>query len=198
MDINVKRLRCILGWLALSLSWVVAVLLWYIPDSISITYYTYRAGPVFMIILGACSFLLIAYRGYELVDDILATLAGMFGILICLFPCENFAYEYVGTFQIPMSISSIIHNTSAVCFFAILSIMSAFLFTKSDGNMTKKKRARNIIYRVCAVGMILSFTLFFVPNFYAKTWIIETIALFFFSISFLTKANAYWFLFSDN
>ena len=64
--INTIRLRCMLGWLGLLLPWIVVLLLWMFPGSISSTYYTYEAGPVFMIILGSASFLLISYKGYDL------------------------------------------------------------------------------------------------------------------------------------
>jgi hypothetical protein len=63
--------------------------------------------------------------------------------------------------------------------------------------MTKKKKIRNIIYRVCGIGMIASFSILLFPSFPSRIWLIETIALFFFGISFLTKADAFPFLFCD-
>lgn len=208
--INTTRLRCTLGWLAMFLPWIVAILLWIIPSSISATYYRFESGPVFMIILGAASFLLIAYKGYDTQDDIINTLAGVFGLMICLFPCQieygdslftkdfiNSLGGIVGTFSIPMNISLIVHNASAVIFFGLLSYNSLFLFTKHGSEMTKNKKIRNIIFRVCGIGMILSFTIFLLPYFYIQTWLIETIALFFFGVSWLTKADYYPWLFAD-
>lgn len=142
--VNVKRLRCFIGWLAFALPWIVALILWRIPSSISSTYYTH-AGAVFMIILGVCSAFLMFYDGYDKTDDILNTIAGVFGLLICLFPCWTKA-EKVGTFQVPVNISSAIHNFSAITFFIILAYVSLFQFTKSGGNMTEKKKKRNTIY----------------------------------------------------
>lgn len=197
-DVDIRRLRLTLGWLALLLPWIVAILVHMIPDSISATYYTYEGGPVFMIILGACSLMLIAYKGYDKRDDILFTIAGIFGLCICLFPCGAGTYEFVGTFQLPIKVSSIIHNSSAVIFFGILSYGTAFRFTKSNGAPSKKKKIRNIIYYICAGGMIGAFVLFPFPDFYAKTWLIETIALFFFGIAFLTKSNAYYILAAED
>lgn len=193
--INTKRLRCFVGWLAIALPWIVAVILGRIPASISSTYYTH-AGAVFMIILGAASILLMYYDGYNKTDDVLNTTAGVFGLLICLFPC-GCNLEKVGTFQVPVAISSAIHDISAVVFFAILSFVSLFQFTKSDGNMTEKKKARNVIYRACGVGMVAAFLLMLLPDFYIKIWLVEAVALFFFGISWLTKANAYKWLFAD-
>lgn len=192
---NVNRLRCFIGHLAFWLPWIVALILWRIPQSISATYYTH-AGAVFMIILGACSVLLMFYDGYDKMDDIINTTAGIFGLLICLFPCGTDA-ERVGTFQVPVEISSAIHNISAVVFFLILAYVSLFQFTKSNGNMTDKKKKRNVIYRVCGVGMIASFAILLLPNFYIKTWLTEMFALSFFGISWLTKANSIKFLFAD-
>lgn len=149
-----------------------------------------------MIILGAASILLMFYDGYDKTDDILNTTAGVFGLLICLFPCWT-NIEKVGTFQIPVDISAAIHNISAVVFFAILSYVSLFQFTKSNGNMTENKKKRNIIFRICGIGMIASFLILLLPTFYIQIWLIEAIALFFFGISWLTKANYYPWLFAD-
>lgn len=192
---NVKRLRCFVGWLAFSLAPLMALLLWELPSSISATYYTH-ASAVFMIILGAASIFLMYYDGYDKIDDVLNTIAGVFGLLICLFPCGT-NLERVGVFQCPVKISADIHNISAVAFFAILSYVSLFQFTKSNGDMTKNKKARNVVYRICGLGMIGSFALFLLPEFYFKVWLIEAIALLFFSVSWLTKANAYKWLFAD-
>ena len=70
MDISTRRLRCIIGWLAILLPWIVVLVIGFIPESISITFYEFlTASPIFMIILGSASMLLIAYKGYERKDD---------------------------------------------------------------------------------------------------------------------------------
>lgn len=195
--INVKRLRCFIGWLAILLPWIVALLLWQFPPSISSTYYTFQSGPVFMIILGSASILLMYYDGYDKTDDILNTITGILGLCICLFSCGTSAYEKVGTFQIPVAVSAWIHNISAVLFFALLSYISFFQFTKSSGEMTKRKKIRNIIFRVCGVGMLASFLILILPSFYIQVWLTEAIALLFFGISWLTKSQAYSWLAAD-
>lgn len=197
MQINTVRLRAMIGWLAILLPWIVVLLIGYFPKSISATWYTNACTP-FMIILGSASVLLISYRGYDKIDDILLTCSGIAGSCICLFPClvEGISGK-VGTFLIDSGISNVIHIISAVVFFILLSYNSLFLFTKSSGEMTKKKKARNIIYRICGVGMLASFLILLLPNFYIKTWLVETIALTFFGISFLTKADIYPWLFCD-
>ena len=153
-----------------------------------------------MIILGAAGILLMCYRGYTLCDDIINTITGVAAECICLFPCWNSRYDLVGTFQIPVEISMWIHNISAVVFFSLLAYNVLFLFTKSSGEMTPNKKKRNIIFRVCGIGMAASLlAIVFVSIFHiwAGTWAVETAALFFFGIAFLTKADVYPWLFCD-
>lgn len=202
MDINVRRLRCILGWLAMLLPWFSVLftmlfggLSW--PESISITYYYPTAFPVFLIILGAASTVLFAYKGYEKIDDIINSIAAIFGLMILLFPTAHYAYPITGAFGIPSSISTVIHMVAAVIFFALLSYNSLFLFTKTSGEMTKGKKIRNIIFRICGIGMLASFALLLIPNWAIKTWFVEMVALAFFGISWLTKANCYKWLAAD-
>lgn len=214
MQINTLRLRKLLGWAGMLLPLIVLALClifgYGFPDSISSTYYLAPTVTPFMIILGAAGVLLISYKGYDKHDDITCTLAGLFALCICLFPCatEDLIVHWpalnlptvVGTFQLPENISSIVHNISAVVFFGLLAYNSFFLFTKSSGEMTSKKRKRNIIYRVCGIGMIASFV-FIVPvsifEIWGGIWLIEAVALAFFGISWLTKADTYTWLFCD-
>ena len=196
MRINTLRLRAIIGWLGMLLPWIVVVLIKAFPQSISATWYTNACTP-FMIILGSASMLLICYKGYTKFDDIILTCAGVAGLCICLFPCGATTLKEVGTFMLERRTSSIIHNASAIIFFVLLSYNSFFLFTKSSGKKTRKKRIRNAIYRISGLGMIASFALLLLPPFYIQLWLVETIALFFFGISFLTKADIYPWLFCD-
>ncbi len=197
MRINTVRLRALIGWLGMLLPWIVVLLIGYIPQSISATWYT-NACTVFMIILGSASFLLISYKGYEKIDDILLTCSGIAGLGICLFPCSaDDITGKVGTFLIDSEISGIIHNVCAIVFFGILAYNSFFLFTKGSGEMTANKKIRNIIYRVCGVGMLASFLILLLPTFRTQVWLTEAIALYFFAISFLTKANIYTWLACD-
>ena len=197
MRINTVRLRALIGWLGMLLPWIVVLLIGYIPQSISATWYT-NACTVFMIILGSASMLLISYKGYEKKDDILLTCSGIAGLGICLFPCSVPTVSgKVGTFLIDSKISNVIHFVCAIVFFVLLAYNSFFLFTKGAGEMTKKKKIRNIIYRVCGVGMLASFSIMLLPSFSIRTWLTEAIALFFFAISFLTKADIYPWLACD-
>ena len=197
MKINTIRLRVVLGSLAILLPWIVALLAGKIPASISATYYNPQCITPFMGILISSSILLMCYRGYDIQDDIVLSLSGLFGLMICFFPTYSSKYERLGTFNVDAHLSSNIHNISAIIFFGLLAYNSFFLFTKGDGNPTKNKKIRNIIYRVCGVGMLASFLILLLPSFYIRIWLVETLALFFFGVSFLTKADVFPFLFCD-
>lgn len=212
--VNTGRLRCILGWLGMLLPIIVLVLSlifgYGLPDSISATYYLAPCITPFMIILGAAGLFLICYNGYDRHDDIICTIAGSCALGICLFSCatkdliirwpELAELVGVGTFQINPAISGILHNICAVGFFLLLAYNSIFLFTKSSGVMTENKKKRNIIFRVCGIGMVVAF-LAIIPisifEWWGGTWIVEAIALIFFGISWLTKADRYAWLFAD-
>lgn len=206
--INTIRLRCTIGWLGMLLPWMVLILsLAYgydFPRSISQTYFFEPCITPFMIILGSAGLLLFSYKGYDKQDDIVCTLAGLFGLGVCIFPTNVSALldadQLVGTFQIVDNISGLIHNISAGLFFGLLAYNSLFLFTKSGGNMTKNKKKRNIIFRICGIGMIASFIALIPSTIFgwrSGVWAIEAVTLIFFGISWLTKANYYPWLFAD-
>lgn len=206
--IDTKFLRRWIGWLGMSLPLMVLALClifgYGFPDSISQTYYYEPCITPFIIILGFAGFLLCSYKGYDKQDNIICTLAGIFAFGICIFPCATSvtldADQLVGTFQIAQNISGWIHNISAFAFFGLLSFNSLFLFTKSGGQMTENKKKRNIIFRVCGIGMITSF-IAIIPisifEIWGGVWVVEAIALAFFAISWLTKADCYPWLFAD-
>ena len=106
--IDTRRLRCIIGWLGMILPWLVVVLSlafgYRFPDSISATYFVDSCITPFMIILGSAGILLFTYRGYDIVDDILNTAAGICALGVCLFPCAAKSGN-IGTFQLSASIS---------------------------------------------------------------------------------------------
>jgi hypothetical protein len=95
-SIDTIRLRATLGWLGLLLPWIVLLLcLVYnepevlghvFPNSISETYFYYTTVTPFMIILGSSGILLMCYKGYTWVDDIINTITGIAALGVCLFP----------------------------------------------------------------------------------------------------------------
>ena len=215
-SIDTIRLRKALGFLGALLPIIVLVLCivyacvpgHVFPDSISATYYFAPTITPFMIILGASGIILMCYRGYSKWDDLVNTLTGIFALCICLFPCSNpqmyaagLIPDLVGTFQLPVVISGWIHNISAVCFFGLLSYNCLFLFTTSSGEMTENKKKRNLIYKICGIGMISAIVVLLAVvafEIYAGIWFVEAVALGFFGVAFLTKADVYRIFFCDS
>lgn len=203
--INTKQLRCFIGALGMALPVIVVILSlafgYGFPNSISATYFVPSCVTPFMIILGSAGVLLMCYRGYNIVDNLLNTAAGIFAWCICLFPCAAKSGN-IGTFQLMANTSDTIHMISALLFFGILAYNSLFQFTKGSDNPTPNKKKRNIIFRVCGIGMIVSFVLLPLVNLGILDvphviWVIEFIALQFFGVSWITKANCIPFLFCD-
>jgi hypothetical protein len=96
----------LLPWIVAALYMIFEVGRFELPQSISATYYESSCITPFMIILGSAGILLICYEGYDKLDNIICTLAGIFGICICIFPCGIIPIKNVGTFQIPSNISA--------------------------------------------------------------------------------------------
>jgi hypothetical protein len=210
-DLWLKRIRNYAGFLGMILPWLCVLgygivynfgnlkLTDGFPDSMSITYYV---SPILAMVLSSASLVLITYDGYSLKDNLVTTISGIFGFMIILFPCGNSNGVYdalnltkVGFFQLPPSVSSIIHNSSAVVFFGLLAYNSFFLFTLGETRKTTQKKIRNIVYKVCAIGMVIPFIIMALPvSFPNKTWWVEMVALTFFGISWLTKGGAFGFL----
>lgn len=169
--------------------------------SISATYYQ---SPALVAVLTSASIVLMCYDGYDKLDNIITTLSGIFGLCIILFPCEVDWIPYghkVGFFQLPMNVSKVLHGISAGTFFTLLAFNSFFLFTKTDKTkqMTDRKKIRNIIYRVCGIGMfifgiwqIVTLCVEAIPNWW--TMINEIVMLQFFGISWLVKGEAFPFI----
>ena len=201
-----KRIRNIIGFLGMILPWIALLGAFLVSKfgggikdcfwedlSISATYYV---TPALTGILTTAAVVLMCYDSYKPIDDIVTTLSGVCGLLIVLFPCHCcISPEKVGLFQLPANISHIIHSVSAVCFFLLLAFNSLFLFTRSmdeKNKQTKQKRTRNIIYHVCGIGMLAALILMPLPiHFFAKTFIVETIALTFFGVSWLVKGQVF-------
>ena len=200
-----KRIRNIIGFLGMILPWVALLGTFLVSKNIELSddfwsnlsiSATYYLTPALTGILTTAAVVLMCYDSYEPIDDIITTLSGVCGLLIVLFPCHCcISPDKVGLFQLPANISHIIHSVSAVCFFLLLAFNSLFLFTKSKDkeiNQTKQKKTRNIIYRVCGYGMLAALILMPLPiHFFAKTFIVETIALTFFGVSWLVKGQVF-------
>jgi succinate dehydrogenase/fumarate reductase cytochrome b subunit len=172
----------------------------YIQDSISDYYYT-TMGNLLVGILCAIGLFLFSYKGYERKDKIASKLACLFAIGIAF--CPTYGPD-------PSSICNILHRNSsslvstmhdifATLFFLTLAYFSLFQFTKTSGHMTKQKKKRNKVYKACGyiilTCIVLLFIYFRVPGLrsalkdYKPIFLLETIALWAFGFSWLTKGE---------
>ena len=166
--------------------------------SISATYYQ---SPALVGVLVPASIVLISYIGYDAVDNLITSAAGISGLGIVLFPCKvSWVGDGtpVGFFQVPVEISHYIHVCCAALFFLAIALNSICQFTKYRHTMTERKRLRNKIYRICGYSMLVLEVIFFVtritpcPGFMAM--ILEVILLILFGFAWLVKGHAFPFL----
>lgn len=177
-----------------------------IQESISDYYYT-KMGNYLVGTLCAVGLFLFCYKGYELKDTIASRVACVFALGIAFFPTTgpdktgicNFlqrnSKEWVGT----------CHNIFAALFFLTLAYFCLVLFVKTSGHPTKRKKERNIVYKVCGytiVACILLLFLYFkidklqeILKAYKPILVLEALALWAFGISWLTKGE---FILKDN
>ena len=212
-----KRIRVFAGVLGMTLPWI-ALLGAYIvaqksPELIKPGFWeylsiseTYYITPALAGVLTTAAVVLMSYKGYGLLDHVITSISGVFGILIVLFPCSCPMAEgetLVGFFQLSADLSNKIHCTSAVIFFLLLAFNSICLFTKDGSDkdqkqeLSKQKKIKNIIFRVCGVGMLCGMALVLLPTFNAQIFIAEAIALTFFGISWLVKGEVFGLLSDD-
>jgi hypothetical protein len=159
------------------------------------------------------SIFLFSYKGYDIADRIVSAMAGIFGLIVALFPtslkinpangsipqcniwCDVERHNWIG----------ILHLASAGLFILSLAYFTLFLFTKGETDPTPQKLIRNKIYKTAGYimfGCIALLILFFVlPDgisqpllkFKPVFWL-ETIAFLAFGFSWLVKGD---FLFKD-
>jgi succinate dehydrogenase hydrophobic anchor subunit len=212
---NSLTLRKIIGVLGMVMPMLLYVFLYldnghqYPLESISHYYYT-RVSGIFVIILSLLAFFLIVYKGKDPIDFYISLFAGIFALLIVLFPTNNLSdicndpiKKYAVTILPVSEFRMQFHYAVSALFFVCLSYMCFFLFTKSNKSPDKRgsqKILRNRIYRTCAVLMFLSLLIPFagflkiIPPTYFKTfpltfWM-ETLAIESFGFSWLVKGEA--------
>jgi len=199
------ELRKTIGTLGMLLPVVVAAGAYYlfhrpIQGSISSYYYT-GMRDVFVGILWAIGFFLYSYRGYDRADNIAGNLAGLFAVLVSLFPTAPDTL----TARSALVIGNL-HLVFATGFFGTLIYFSLFLFTLTNANKesTPEKLKRNIVYRICGYTMAACIVL--VAVYYAffdnpalgltalhSVFWLEAIAIVAFGFSWFTKGEAiFW------
>jgi hypothetical protein len=162
-------------------------------------YYHTGMRDVFVGVLWATGIFLLCYRGYEKIDDRIATWAGVFAVCVSLFPTTHDdpvggGVRFIGT----------LHLLFAAAFFLLLSFMSLKLFTKSDLKVIKgQKRVRNLVYVNCAYILFACVVLMAIVSFlppgpslalkpFRLILVLETVALWAFGFSWLIKGETLW------
>lgn len=189
--VSYKTLRRVVGVLGVALPIVVAV--WgfalcscgRVQPSIS-DYYALRTRDAFVGILFTIAWFLFTYRGYELIDDVAGNFACAFALAVALFPNSGTPAERT------------VHFAAAIALFLTLAFFSLFLFTKSEGAPTNRKRMRNTVYRACGVAILLciaaiglGYTVLSPAVFDAlhPVFWLETLALWAFGLSWFVKGE---------
>lgn len=165
-----------------------------IRNSISDYYYTFFTS-YFTGTLCAISFFLFTYRGYEKQDLVVSKIMSLLMMIIVFNPChsQDIDYRYNLIHINSTNAQNWIHNISAILFFLFCAYYSMFLFTKTDGMVTEKKKRRNEIYELCGLLIIGSLICIIICaailNILWPILIFETIILWSFGFSWLVKGN---------
>ncbi len=208
---TVLTLRRTIGILGISLPLIVAVGAITLGNCTSIQrsismYYNTVMRNVFVAVLAATALFMFAYRGYDYRDRIAGIAAGVFALGIAFFPpgkemIINCNYD-IPQLQRPDWIRTI-HLISASLYFITLSVISFFLFTRTDTKhfaLTPEKKTRNFIYRICGIVIFVSLLsiviyMYFIdpknPQFdtYHPIFWLESLALLAFAVSWLIKGE---------
>jgi hypothetical protein len=193
------RLRKSIGFLAIIFPLILIIYNWSfgncrtIQAAISDYYYT-ASGDIFIGVIFAISFFLIAYKGYDRMDQWLTNSAGICSVLISLLPTgQNENIKCTVRFVTEYAWRTTTHYLLAILFFLILAYMSYFQFTKSGGIMTAQKIDRNKVHRICAIIMVVALVMIPVfsalPIFPKVIFWMEWIALAAFGFSWLVKGG---------
>lgn len=176
----------------------------FIQESVSDYYYTIT-GDLLVGLLCAVALFLISYKGYpgERLDNFLSSLAGILALGVAFFPTNETSADSCAIIHLPLNdLRNNIHNVFSAALFLVLSSISLFMFTKSKGVvMTKQKKMRNRVYRICGVLMLICIV---VLALYANVrdnlpWLkqykpvfwLESMALLAFGISWLVKGGLF-------
>lgn len=151
-----------------------------------------RMGNGFVGIMCAVALFLFSYLGHDFYDNLMGHLGAIFACGVAFFP---------NNVTDPWTTINIIHLSCAFLFFVVLILFSLWLFTKTDQEvMSKQKKKRNVVYKICGYSMIAFIVLIVVY----KAWLIdifpehglfqpvfwlESFSLFAFGISWITKGQ---------
>ena len=197
--ISYFTLRKSVGILGLSLPVILAIGYFILDGEIKIlnsisTYYHSHIGNALVGILCAFALFLFSYRGHDKRDNIAGHLGCIFALGIAFLPNSP---------NDPGTLINILHQISATLFFLVLIYFSLVLFPKSDTPKPylKPKKNRNKVYYFCGYTMLGSILTIAVYMLMIKdhfpcidnlepVFCLESLALFAFGFSWLTKGQA--------
>lgn len=209
--IGFVSLRRAVGWLGIALPTLLIALYLKLhadcqtPPSISHYYFT-GLGTYFTGTLCAVALFLFAYNGPQAIDRWIATLAAICALGVAFFPTNPFTFCDGVCSLVDLQASptrNVFHFIFAGLLFGAFAFFSLFLFPKTTpgGKMTGRKKMRNVVYYVCG-GLIcfsilsivlLNFTKVFaflgIDKFPLWTFVFETLGLYAFGFSWLTKGE---------
>lgn len=170
---------------------------WY---SISATFFA-NSNVILIGLLFTTGIYFWAYEGYDKVDNIVTKLCAVFSFMIIAFPTQLYSctdkFQLVGLFCLPNIISYVIHGISSLALYGCFLVM-ILRFTKSSGEMTDKKKFRNLLYFTFAIIMVICGVFIFLKSILKWpgyiTLILEIIAQLCFGLSWLIKAGKFKFL----
>jgi hypothetical protein len=177
----------------------------FVEPSISDYYYT-KNGDILVVLLSVLGVFLITYNGYDWKEKVLTTLAAFCAIGVAFSPTGSVNTDPNSVHTTINFGGHIIHFVFAAVFFISLAIVTLAYFPKTDSPKTIKpdgkktaKSKRNMVYRICGWTMIVSVVLLLVyfllldawynKNDFPVVFLLETIAVEAFGISWLTKGE---------
>lgn len=197
-----------------------------LPDSMSGYYYTHMRD-VFVGALCALGVFLLAYAGYDDVDRWITNIAGAGAILVALFPTKPpTCTAHAPTCLLPsvrhlsaaQQVTGDLHMSFAAATFIALGLM-ALRFAKTHttpdgqtltsriqyglglatdpGQRSRRKKARNVIYRLCGFTILSCVALAAVPNllpaavktYWPTLFTVEALAVFAFGAAWFVKGQ---------
>jgi hypothetical protein len=207
--VSYLNLRIALGFVGFFLPIILVLGTWSFADCIqlqpSISHYYYTImGDYFVGSLCAVAMFLFFYRGYEKKDSIVANFAAVFALLVAFFPTDpsdTSTCQFISTNRIASV--NYVHYAAAGLLFSSFAYFSLVLFTKTDPTkmMTDHKKMRNSIYQTCGIVILACIILIGIYNLiptlvnkfsaYTPTLYLESLALFAFGISWITKGEMF-------
>lgn len=179
-----------------------------IQPSISHYFYT-SSGDIFVVILCIIGVFLFTHQGYNKWDKFCNTIAGLAAICIAFNPTKSIKpvdgiSKHTHLYEVPEIFNFELHFIFALTFFISIAFITLFLFTKSkNNNPSPQKIKRNRLYYISGSLIVLSLillALYFIfkeqlsqqINNLPVVFILETIAVEAFALSFLTKGETFF------